>query len=619
MSATHKIHPEAEENLHISLVDKILQIGHQQSPNDKSRIWFENLTCLWTDTYRSETLQIKQGIPDGCNDGGFIAVSYSFEHTPGLECDHSGRYTMIGPSGGYVRRSKVRDVILYRILRYAKHKNVCRFWIDKECSPEEESSEKQTTMDSMDLLYRTSRHPIGLLAVILETQTEVNHLQSLMLGHAIVGGSEDEYPRLKYSTTSNVSLGIFDVLVHLHTDRWWTRAWIFQEEYLSSTHMQILIRCEPGLVARRRLGSVQGEICLNAVEFRTQATFFLLAFKWEAHRNFAKKCATMLKTFGRYNIQHRFQHDSKRKAMSTRIFADMQRRNVDRPFDLLPIVANSCNYATRFLSQEMSKGNHGLKLCLLTMGLLNGELLRDSRDIRKLPAEMEIANYMQYITFNKFDPPVTKRRLSYLKACRLHQVSLKKAGICTEGFIWVVKDAILPSQWPNCLQKSRKRLKTGLRNFQRDRLLQLADMLDKFCAERLAFSIRRYLQTDLIFTNLTAAKKHMDIMAGSIVEAMEAGTPLQIAGADGSSEACGIFVGKHNQNMKIFTSWHAGVDVDGRWRQSHVSLGVEVQNSTGTPLLDTVKWVNGLTFFKKCEQTPVIFKWPRIWVEKNYR
>jgi hypothetical protein len=306
MSGTHKFHPEAEENSHISLVDKILQIGHHQSPNDKSRIWFENLTCLWTDTNHSETLQIKQGIPYGCDDSGFIAVSYSSEHTPGLECDHNGRYTIIGSSGGYVRRSKVRDVILRRILRYAKHKNVCRFWIDKECSPEEESSEKQTTTDSMDLLYRTSRHAIGLLAVVLETQREVSCLQSLMMGHAIVRGSEDDYPRLAYSTTSHVSSKIYDVLVHLHTDRWWTRACIFQEEYLSSTSMQILIRCEPGLVAKHRFGSVQGEICLNAVEFRTQATLFLLAFKWEAHRNFANKCATMLKTFGRYDKQNRW-------------------------------------------------------------------------------------------------------------------------------------------------------------------------------------------------------------------------------------------------------------------------------------------------------------------------
>jgi hypothetical protein len=59
-----------------------------------------------------------------------------------------------------------------------------------------------------------------------------------------------------------------------------------------------LARREPGLVARHRFGSLHGEICLNAVEFRTQATLFLLASKWEAHRNFAKKCATMLKTFG---------------------------------------------------------------------------------------------------------------------------------------------------------------------------------------------------------------------------------------------------------------------------------------------------------------------------------
>jgi hypothetical protein len=37
------------------------------------------------------------------------------------------------------------------------------------------------------------------------------------------------------------------------------------------------------------------------------------------------------------------------------------------------------------------------------MHLLNGVLLRDNRDIKKLPAEMDITNYMRYISFNKFD------------------------------------------------------------------------------------------------------------------------------------------------------------------------------------------------------------------------
>jgi hypothetical protein len=201
-------------------------------------------------------LQVKRGIPYGHEDDDSIAVSYSLEHTSGLERDCNGRYAIIGRSRRHVCRSKVRDVILGRILRCAEHRNVCRFWTDKECSPAEDSTGKQTTTDSMDLLYRMSRHPIGLLAVILKTQSEVDYLQSLMIGHAIVRDSEDGNPRLAYSTISHVSSGIFDVLVYIHIDRWWTRAWILQEEYLSSTSMQILIQREPGLVARHRFSPV---------------------------------------------------------------------------------------------------------------------------------------------------------------------------------------------------------------------------------------------------------------------------------------------------------------------------------------------------------------------------
>jgi hypothetical protein len=439
-------------------------------------------------------LQIIQGTPYGCREEDFIAVSYTSKHTLELECDRNRGYTVIGTGGRSRRKSIVRDEILTRVLRYARHNGLQRFWIDRECSPlEDDSEEKQVTMDSMDLLYRVNRHPIGLLPVILKTQPAVNHLQTLMMGHATVRDNEDEYPRLAYSTTSRVSLGIFDVLVHLHTDRWWTRAWTFQEEYLSSTSMRILIRCEPSLVARNRFGFVRGELCLNAAKFRTRATLFLLAFKWEANRKFAKKGATMLKKFGRYDIQYRSQHDARRRAMSPRIFADVQRKNLDRRFGRLPIIANSCNYAIRFIPQKVSEGNHDLELCLLTVHLLNGELLRDSRDIKKLPAEIDITNYMRYISFNKFDPPITKRRLSYLKACRLHRVSLQQAGVWTEGNIWVINDSLLPSKWPPCPQRSRKHHHIGLSNFQRDRLLQLADMLGILGAEGLASAIRKYI------------------------------------------------------------------------------------------------------------------------------
>jgi ribosomal protein L31E len=308
------------------------------------------------------TLRLVKGTPYGNNDADYIAVSYSWTPTPRLECDRNGGYAVIGARGGHPRKSVVRDEVLKRVLRYANHIGKCRIWIDKECSPQENSVKKQTAMDSMDLVYRLSRHPIGLLAIVFDDQSEVNYLQMLMMGSAVARRSEDEYPRLAHSAISRTSLGIFDVLVHMYEDRWWSRAWIFQEEYLSSTAMQILIRRKQGVLVRRKFGLLQGEICLNAVDFRKQATLFLLAFKRESRCGRAKKCSRMLRRFGRYEIQYHFQHDARRKAMSPRIFADIQRRGLENPFDRLPIVANSCNYAIRLVSRNMLYSGHSVEL-----------------------------------------------------------------------------------------------------------------------------------------------------------------------------------------------------------------------------------------------------------------
>lgn len=80
--------------------------------------------------------------------------------------------------------------------------------------------------------------------------------------------------------------------------------------------------------------------------------------------------------------------------MAPRIFADIQRRRLENHFDRLPIVANSCIYAIRLPSQEMLPSGHSVEYCLLAMYLLNGEIIRNSRDIKKLLREMDFSNYM---------------------------------------------------------------------------------------------------------------------------------------------------------------------------------------------------------------------------------
>ncbi|KAK0303173.1 hypothetical protein LTR82_017647 [Friedmanniomyces endolithicus] len=318
-----------------------------------------------------------------------------------LECNQAGKYRITDARGENIRLSKVRDEALSRVIRYAMHHKISRFWIDQECIPQNESREKQVAMDSMDLVYRHSRYPVGLLAIKLESQHEVDTLQELLMGRFVFQSDKEEYTKVAYPACSQASLAMFRVLGRLYADRWWTRAWIFQEEYLSSTNMHLLIRCKPGVEAKYKFGILRGELCVNAADFREQATLFLLAFKQETDHKLSKKCAKMLKRFGKYNVQYHFQHDARRKAMSPRVFADIQRRGLEQPFDHLPIAANSCDYALRFVSQQMLTRGFSVGLCLLAMFLLNGEILRNARDIKKSPTEMDVCNYLKDADFMK--------------------------------------------------------------------------------------------------------------------------------------------------------------------------------------------------------------------------
>jgi len=335
--------------------------------------------------------------------------------------------------------------------------------------------------------------------------------------------------------------------------------------------MHILIRRKRGILARRKSGFLQGKGCLNAVDLRKQATLFLLTFKRESHGGIAKKCSRMLKRSDNFETQYRFQHDARKKAMSPRILADIQRRGLESPFDRLPIVANSCNHAIRLLSRDMLESGHSVKLCLLTMYLLNGEIMRNGRHIKKLPIEMNICNYMQYISFNKFDPPVKKKCLSCLAACRLHHVSLHPGGLLTKGLLWHITSTLRTSEWVPCRRNSRKNHNFGLNDFQRDRTFQLADVLRKLRCWMLAAEMEKHLVDDVARKKPTVAKRHMDIMGESVVEATRTGVPLQTTETRSSGNSCGVFVGVQDSSMGMFASWHAGIDADGRWRESHVS------------------------------------------------
>jgi hypothetical protein len=88
----------------------------------------------------------------------------------------------------------------------------------------------------------------------------------------------------------------------------------------------------------------------------------------------------------------------------------------------------------------------------------------------------------------------------------------------------------------------------------------------------LAARVERHLEADMNGKKLSPAKRYMKIMARSVVEAMYTGSLLRGALARNLGKAYDVFVNKQSSSTEIFTSWHSGIDIDGRWRKIHVPL-----------------------------------------------
>ncbi|KAK1811659.1 hypothetical protein LTR12_013960 [Friedmanniomyces endolithicus] len=113
-----------------TLAARLIEIERFQAPNDKSTAWIKDLACLWISPNDMNVLQLKRRPLQSFEDQDYIAVSYSWKHTPILECNQAGKYRITGAQGERIRQSKVRNEVLLRVIRYAIHHKISRFWID---------------------------------------------------------------------------------------------------------------------------------------------------------------------------------------------------------------------------------------------------------------------------------------------------------------------------------------------------------------------------------------------------------------------------------------------------------------------------------------------------------
>lgn len=377
----------------------------------------------------------------------YIAISCPWE-VPSPDHIITGKYH-IDLDAGMNAKVMPQDAVLNRVISYANSYDM-PFWIDKLCIDQLEGcNEKKVAIQSMDLVYANSSCTVGLLFMRIDAKEQVEHLHGLLSGNCVVAR------RLERDGSGNYELNIplrearavLDVIELILKDAWWQRGWIFQEEYLSTTRMRLLIRSSQayGLDATI-FGKITGELEVNAIEFRKAITHFCLAYLRRAKLPpiERRRCRYVLDKAGRYGILlTQNEQEKSLVSMSPTILREIGARDIKFIADVLAIAANSCGYSQRLDLDKMNRSRTSLSLAILTPYVLNGEILAPCSASLNVVLAGDIFQFLSKSAL-RLEPPLglQQRGLTFAKHCRFMNVKLSRKGIGTNGIICKLKKPI---------------------------------------------------------------------------------------------------------------------------------------------------------------------------------
>ena len=640
---THSTLGEIQDQCPNGLVSELLNIQKHQVVERKWLEWAKNPLCLSREPQKPNRKR-KRGVQSAqLSDESktfrriprsgkqYVAVSYTNEASDSeQETRAFGGYRIIGSAQANVAApARVRDRVLQRAMSYANHHRVKLIWIDDECINRDDKDEHEMAIQSMDLIYSFSDYPVGLLTKPIKTLEQLECLQELLHSDFVNYSGGPDPPVLVPKMSVERASKVVDLLDYITSDKWWTRAWIFQEDYRSTMKMTLLIPRSPVLSRIQRddeLCSIPNEIQVESVIFHEESTLFCLAFlqkageEWQGGHN---KCKDILGKAGKYNLLyhhgHLVGHGSARKAMSPFIFTDIGNRDISVAPDLLAIAANCCDYSIRLNTKRLEGTTHSLSMSILALYLLNGEIIMNDKHNEELPNN-DIFSYLRQLALDNFDPPVEDKELTFIKRCRFVDVRLIPDGIQTKGRLWRLHKAINTDAFTSRLQPEGE-IPNGLNTYQRSVLRQLCVELQLGGQNPLAKDLDKYLKDD-INGKWSPEKSYRDLMAEQIVEAVRQRMTIHLGCLVGHNPYRGIFVidPALETPRYVFTAWsHAGTRGKtsdkmqaARFSDRLVSLAVDATDvEEPLPRLKTRGWINGLCFFEGDPPRDVVFTYPK--------
>ncbi|KAF4344243.1 hypothetical protein FBEOM_1837 [Fusarium beomiforme] len=627
-------------------------------------IWIvENLECLGRrqskkrkltedENEKPETPYWFRKTVNGFTESNFVALSYTWDASEyETQNPRNEGHKIETRDGQEAWRSSVRNSVLERITKYMQCHNVLLLWIDRHSIPQKkckqpacthtECRQKRHALDAMDRVYSLSDHPVALLGRPIQDEDEIRTLSSILKG-ALVRYHQGEVA-LSKGAEYNKARKMLCLLYEITRDKWWTRAWTFQENYRAGLKMTLLIHHSPNFEETKRsilrgkkplFGVVPGELSVQSARFSESATKFCLAFR--RHHFVTSSDEEMidhiLGTAGKYTILL-----SPASSMSGTIISDVRKRGVTEPWDCLAIIANCCQYAIRLNSMRLQDSGISLELSILALRLLNGEILKN--DELPISEHEPMIEQINGLFFDDFRAPESEKRLTFNKSCRFVDVEFTKTGIVTRGHLWKLDETLrAPRSSPRLSQPSQKG-DQQLSDYERTRLRQLAELVKAKKGRKEAEVVndmKEFLEEDafVVDEDESFSLRYRRLMAKEVVMAMDVDQSLTLGYLCDSSgqprTVRAIFIRKRHvdeadellsqhedEPTHVFTSLWSEDQPDDEYLANdldhHVSLGVRLlDDEYDKPLrLYTKEWILGLCFFTGAATNEVVFPWPQ--------
>ncbi|KAJ0133135.1 hypothetical protein HZ326_23783 [Fusarium oxysporum f. sp. albedinis] len=391
-----------------SIATLLVEIGENKLLQEKCLKFIRELECLSIDENSSEGTRLIRQKLNAFEKQDYVALSYTWDNSD-HENPENGKYK-VQTRDRHPRflSSPVRDCVFDRVFLFMRAKGLHRLWIDRHCVKQRTCNtkgicdhnrckEKKRAIETMDLVYSLSKHPVALLGRPIEWEHELDLLHRILTGKLV--------KELKKTTHDEV-LKVLSLLSRITKDRWWTRAWTFQEDYRGRPDMTLLIRHPQFLEAKKQdyriFSNVPNELCIKAVCFSKASTQFCRAVQDEStHQDDVSHHAKhILGVAGKYTLLL-----DRTMPMTPKVIADIQRRRLRNAWDKLAIIANCCQYDIRMDHKHMREPK-SLSISILAMCILNGEiLLNESREDRSSMLEKPLSQFLEEQAFKGFVLP----------------------------------------------------------------------------------------------------------------------------------------------------------------------------------------------------------------------